>query len=177
MSIATRWVRMLMVVSAAGLTGAAYAIRAVGDGLVDQFSGAALSAAIVYTIVLFVRPRISPLPAGTIAVAYCWFIEFTHLTPLPSEISQRSWFARQLLGAQFDLVDVAWYPVGVIPMVVAHWLLRTSAPTRPNSSPLSHNRALHQRRAAAEPAALREPGRFRRTSSGTPPRAEDRRVR
>ncbi|MEU8119624.1 DUF2809 domain-containing protein [Spirillospora sp. NPDC049024] len=135
MTLAVRWVRLLMVVSAVGLAGAAYAIRAVADGLVDQYSGAALSGAIVYTIVLFVRPRISPLPAGITAVAYCWFIEFAQLTPLPSEISQRSWFARQLLGAQFDLIDVAWYPVGVIPLVVAHWLLRTSAPTRPASPP------------------------------------------
>ncbi|SNR27571.1 DUF2809 domain-containing protein [Actinomadura mexicana] len=135
MTLTARWVRLLMVVSAAGFAGAAYAIRAVGDGLIDQYSGAALSGAIVYTIVLFVRPRISPLPAGTVAVAYCWFIEFAQLTPLPSEISQRSWFARQLLGAQFDLIDVAWYPVGVVPLVVAHWLLRTSAPTRPISPP------------------------------------------
>ncbi|GGQ01802.1 hypothetical protein BKA00_004224 [Actinomadura coerulea] len=135
MRLAARWVRLLMVVSAAGLAGAAYAIRAVGDGLIDQYSGAALSGAIVYTIVLFVRPQISPLVAGSIAVAYCWFIEFAQLTPLPGEISQRSWFARQLLGAQFDLIDVAWYPVGVIPLVVAHWSLRTSAPTRPNSPP------------------------------------------
>ncbi|MES9607662.1 MULTISPECIES: ribosomal maturation YjgA family protein [Actinomadura] len=135
MTFAARWVRLLMVVSAAGLAGAAYAIRAVGDGPIDQYSGAALSAAIVYTIVLFIRPRISPLPAAGAAVAYCWFIEFAQLTPLPGEISQRSWFARQLLGAQFDLVDVAWYPVGVIPMVVAHWLLRNSASRRPNSPP------------------------------------------
>ncbi|MEV3922469.1 DUF2809 domain-containing protein [Actinomadura coerulea] len=136
MTLTARWVRLLMVVSAAGFAGAAYAIRAVGDGLIDQYSGAALSGAIVYTIVLFVRPRISPLPAGTVAVAYCWFIEFAQLTPLPGEISQRSWFARQLLGAQFDLIDVAWYPVGVVSLAVAHWLLRTSAPARPNSPPV-----------------------------------------
>ncbi|GAA2572446.1 DUF2809 domain-containing protein [Actinomadura fulvescens] len=129
----TRWTRLLMVVSAVGFAGAAYAIRAMMDGPIEQYSGAALSAAIVYTLVVFIWPLISSLLAGTAAIAYCWFIEFAQLTPIPGAISQRSWFARQLLGAQFDLIDVAWYPVGVIPLVAAHWFLR--ARTRSDSAP------------------------------------------
>ncbi|MFB9197981.1 DUF2809 domain-containing protein [Actinomadura verrucosospora] len=101
MTFAARWVRLLMVVSAAGLAGAAYAIRAVGDGPIDQYSGAALSAAIVYTIVLFIRPRISPLPAAGAAVAYCWFIEFAQLTPL----------ARRNLPTQLVRAPIAGRPV------------------------------------------------------------------
>jgi hypothetical protein len=124
-----------MVVSAAGFAGVAYAIRAAMDGPVEQYSGAALSAAIVYTIVVFIRPPISPLPAGGVAVAYCWFIEFAQLTPIPGALSQRSWLARQLLGAQFDLIDVAWYPVGVIPLVAAHWFLRARTRSRPDPAP------------------------------------------
>lgn len=116
-----------MVVSAVCFAGAAYAIRAAMDGPVEQYSGAALSGAIVYTIVVFIRPRISPLVAGGAAVAYCWFIEFAQLTPVPATISEWSWFARQLLGARFDAVDVAWYPVGVIPLAAAHWFLRARA--------------------------------------------------
>lgn len=124
MSLAVRWIRLVMVVSAAGFAGAAFAIRAMMDGPIEQYSGAALSAAIVYTIVIFVRPLISPLRAGSAAVVYCWFIEFAQLTPIPGALSQHSWFVRQLLGAQFDLIDVAWYPVGVIPLIAAHWFLR-----------------------------------------------------
>ncbi|GAA1416896.1 DUF2809 domain-containing protein [Catellatospora coxensis] len=124
MSLAVRWTRLLMVASAAGFAGAAYAIRAAMDGPVEQYAGAALSAAIVYTIVIFIKPMISPLAAGGVAIAYCWLIEFAQLTPLPAALSQRDWLARQLLGAQFDLIDVAWYPVGAVPLVAAHWLLR-----------------------------------------------------
>ena len=124
MSLAKRWIRLLMVVSATGFAGTAFAIRAAVDGPVEQYSGAALSAAIVYTIVIFIRPLVSPLHAGSAAIAYCWFIEFAQLTPVPATLSQHSWLARQLFGAQFDLIDVAWYPVGVIPLVAAHWLLR-----------------------------------------------------
>lgn len=133
MSLAPHRIRLLMVGAAAGFAAAAYAIRATMDGLIEQFSGAALSAAIVYTIVVFIWPRVSPPPAGIAAIAYCWFIEFAQLTPIPATVSQYSWFARQLLGAQFDLIDVAWYPVGVIPLVVAHWFLRarTGSPTSP----------------------------------------------
>ncbi|MBA9002753.1 ribosomal maturation YjgA family protein [Thermomonospora cellulosilytica] len=135
MLLAVRWTRLLMVVSAAGFTCAAYAIRATMDGPIEQYSGAALSAAIVYTIVIFIWPPISPLPAGSAAITYCWFIEFAQLTPIPSALSQRSWLARQLLGAQFDLIDVAWYPVGVIPLVAAHWFLRARARSRTEPTP------------------------------------------
>jgi len=133
MPLRVRWTRLLMVASAAGCAGAAYAIRAAMDGPIEQYSGAALSGAIVYTIVIFIRPPISPLAAGSAAVAYCWFIEFAQLTPIPAAISQHSWFARQLLGAQFDLVDVAWYPVGVISLAALHWFLRarTRSPRNP----------------------------------------------
>ncbi|MFC7245803.1 DUF2809 domain-containing protein [Catellatospora aurea] len=135
MSLAVRWIRLSMAVSAAGFAGAAFAFRATMDGPIEQYSGAALSAAIVYTIVIFIWPRISPWSAGSAAIAYCWFIEFAQLTPIPEAISQRSWFARQLLGAQFDPVDVAWYPVGVIPLVAAHWFLRDRTRSRTSPTP------------------------------------------
>ncbi|MGW5414479.1 ribosomal maturation YjgA family protein [Actinomadura geliboluensis] len=127
MSLTTRWTRLLMVVSAACLAGAAYGVRATMDGPIEQYSGAAFSGAIVYTIAIFIWPPVLPLRAGAAAIAYCWFIEFSQLTPIPAAISERSWFARQLLGAQFDLIDVIWYPVGVIALAVAHWLLRARA--------------------------------------------------
>jgi hypothetical protein len=136
MSLTVRWIRLLMAVSAAGFAGAAYAIRATMDGPIEQYSGAALSAAIVYTIVIFIRPRISPLPAASAATAYCWLIEFAQLTALPAALSQRSWLARQLLGAQFDLIDVVWYPVGIIPLVAAHWFLQTRTRSQTGPTPV-----------------------------------------
>jgi hypothetical protein len=138
MSLAVRWTRLLMVVLAAGFAAAAFAIRATMDGPIEQYSGAALSGAIVYTIVVFIWPSVSPLPAGSAAIAYCWFIEFAQLTPIPATISQHSWLARQLLGAQFDLIDVAWYPVGVIPLVAVHRFLRAGTRSQTNPTPAEH---------------------------------------
>ncbi len=135
MSLAVRWTRLLMVVLAASFTGAAFAIRAAMDGPIEQYAGAAFSSAIVYTIVIFIWPRISPLTAGSAAIAYCWFIEFAQLTPIPAALSQRNWLARQLLGAQFDLIDVAWYPVGVVPLAAAHWFLRARARSQTDEAP------------------------------------------
>ncbi|MEU8080156.1 DUF2809 domain-containing protein [Catellatospora citrea] len=137
MSFAARWIRPLMVVSAAGFAGAAFAIRATMDGPVEQYSGAALSGAIVYTVVIFIWPLMSPLLAGSAAIVYCWFIEFAQLTPVPAAISERSSFARLLLGAQFDIIDVAWYPVGAIPLVAAHWLLRTRTRAQVDVAPVA----------------------------------------
>ncbi|MCP2323982.1 hypothetical protein HDA40_002489 [Hamadaea flava] len=125
MPFASRSVRLLMVASAAVFAAAAFGIRAVTDGQIGQYSGAALSGSIVYTIVVFVRPPISPLVAGGIATAYCWFVEFSQLTGIPAALSERSVIAQLLLGTQFDIVDVAWYPVGVVPLVALHWFLRT----------------------------------------------------
>ncbi|RFU36846.1 DUF2809 domain-containing protein [Actinomadura logoneensis] len=123
--------RPLMVVSAVCFACAAYAVRAAMDGPIEQYSGAAFSGAIVYTIVIFIRPRISPPLAGAIAIAYCWLIEFAQLTSLPATISARSILARQLLGAQFDWTDVTWYPIGVIPLTALHWLHRQKQPPAP----------------------------------------------
>jgi hypothetical protein len=125
MSFSVRWMRLTLVVLAVVFAAAAYGIRAVLDGPIEQYSGAALSGAIVYAIVLFIRPSITPWIAGVIAVAYCWLIEFSQLTAIPATISAHSWFAGQLVGARFDLVDVTWYPVGIIPFVAVHWYLRT----------------------------------------------------
>ena len=130
MLLPVRWIRLLMVAVAAGCAGTAYAIRALADGPIEQYSGAALSGAIVYTIVIFIRPPISPLLAGPIAFAFCWFVEFAQLTGIPATLSRHSWLARQLVGAQFDPTDVAWYPVGVLLLAAAHWCLRAHARRR-----------------------------------------------
>lgn len=125
-----------MVASAAFFLAVAVAIRAVSsgslenDGSLAQYSGTALYASMVYAGVLFLWPRISPLLAGGIAVAFCWLVEFSQLTGIPAALSARSLLARLVLGVQFDLTDVAWYPVGIVPLVALDRLLgiRTRLP-------------------------------------------------
>jgi hypothetical protein len=87
-------------------------------GRLQQDTGTALYAAVVYTAVVFVRPRIRPVLAGAVALAICWLVEVSQLTPVPAALSAHSLAIRLLLGAHFDWHDVAWYPVGIVPLVV-----------------------------------------------------------
>ncbi|MDI1461536.1 DUF2809 domain-containing protein [Catellatospora sp. KI3] len=121
-----RVIRVLSLVAAAGFLAVALAIRALWDGPVEQFSGTALYASMVYAGVFLLWPRIRPLVAGAVAVAFCWAVECSQLTGVPAYLSQRSLLARLVLGVQFDPVDLLWYPVGVIPLALLLWL-----PARP----------------------------------------------
>ncbi|MEH0934174.1 ribosomal maturation YjgA family protein [Micromonospora psammae] len=124
MSITPRTVRLLTPLAAALFLGVALAIRAVDDGPLRQHSGTALYASMVWAGVLFVRPRLAPLPAGLVAVVFCWLVECAQLTGIPAELSARSVAARLALGVQFDPVDLAWYPAGVAPLVALHLAVR-----------------------------------------------------
>ncbi|GAB2942056.1 hypothetical protein GCM10027280_33310 [Micromonospora polyrhachis] len=135
MSIKPLSVRLLALASAALFLAVALGIRALtsgtleSDGLLAQYSGTALYASMVYAGVLFLRPRMSPLPAGVIAVGFCWLVEFSQLTGIPAALSERSLLARLVLGVQFDLTDIVWYPVGIVPLVVLDRLLISRTPT------------------------------------------------
>ncbi|MGY0004682.1 ribosomal maturation YjgA family protein [Micromonospora sp. I033] len=128
-----RTVRLLMPLAALLFLGLALLIRAVDDGALRQYSGTALYASMVWAGVLFLRPRMAPVPAGTLAIVFCWVVECAQLTGVPAELSARSLAARLALGVQFDPVDLAWYPAGVAPLVVLHHLVRARA--RPTPQP------------------------------------------
>lgn len=113
-----------MLAAAALFLAVALAIRAFAGGALEQYSGTALYASMVYAGVLFLWPRMAPLPAGGIAVGFCWLVECAQLTGVPATLSRRSLLARLVLGVQFDPTDLAWYPAGVVPLVAVHWLLR-----------------------------------------------------
>ncbi|MEU0551662.1 DUF2809 domain-containing protein [Micromonospora sp. NPDC005979] len=124
MSIKPRTVRWLMPLVALLFLGLALLIRAFDDGALRQYSGTALYASMVWAVVLFLWPRMAPMPAGTVATAFCWVVELAQLTGVPAELSARSLAARLALGVQFDPVDLAWYPAGVAPLVALHHLVR-----------------------------------------------------
>lgn len=116
--------------------GAAFGIRAVNDGGLAQYSGTALYASMIYTGLFLLWPRMSPLRAGAIAIAFCWSIELFQLTGVPAELSARSAVARLTLGAQFDWTDIAWYPAGVVPLLVGQeWLRRRAAGSSATAGP------------------------------------------
>ncbi|MEV0425692.1 DUF2809 domain-containing protein [Micromonospora sp. NPDC050495] len=140
MPITTRTVRLLMPVAALLFLGLALLIRALDDGALRQYSGTALYASMVWAGVLFLWPRLAPVPAGVVATAFCWMVECAQLTGVPAELSARSLAARLALGVRFDPVDLAWYPVGVVPLLLLHHLVRVRArperrPPRPDVVP------------------------------------------
>lgn len=103
---------------------------------VAQFSGTALYASTVYAGTFVLRPRTAPLTAGATAIGFCWLVEVFQITGVPAALSAHSVLARLALGVRFDPVDLAWYPVGVLPLVAAHYLLRrssTRAAARPSA--------------------------------------------
>lgn len=97
-----------------------------GDGVLDssgalqQYSGTALYASMVYAGVFVLVPAARPIVAGAAAVTFCWLVELLQLTGLPAELSEHSLAARLVLGVQFDATDLAWYLVGVLPLVLLH---------------------------------------------------------
>ena len=113
----------------------AFAIRAVDDGALRQYSGTALYASMIYAGVFLIRPRTTPLVAGAAAITFCWAMETFQLTSVPAELSSHSLLARYVFGVTFDPVDLAWYPVGVIPLVAAHWFLRARTRYRTDPTP------------------------------------------
>src|SRR5690349_16221273 len=113
-----------MVLLAAAFLAVALAIRATATGVLQNASGTALYASMVYVAIVFLAPRIRPVPAGVIAVAFCWAVEVSQLSGVPAYLSARSIVARLVLGVAFDPADLAWYPVGVVPLVIVHWLVR-----------------------------------------------------
>ncbi|MDI6098342.1 DUF2809 domain-containing protein [Actinoplanes sp. NEAU-A12] len=138
MSISHARFRLAMLGAAAAVVTVALAIRAVAPigGWLEQSSGTALYASMVYAGVLFLAPRLSPVKAGAITLTWCWGVELGQLTGIPAALSAESLAARMILGAAFDPADLLRYPLGVIPLVVVHQLRRT--PGTPGAGPGHH---------------------------------------
>jgi hypothetical protein len=121
-------IRLIAVAGVAVLLAVALGIRLVvsrggildGSGALAQYSGTALYAATVYAGVFILAPRARPWVAGAVAIAFCWAVEFFQLTGVPATLSARSVLARLALGEKFDPTDLAWYVIGVVPLVVLH---------------------------------------------------------
>ncbi|MEV0453951.1 DUF2809 domain-containing protein [Catellatospora methionotrophica] len=116
--------RLLALAGAVAVLAVALFIRAVADGPLEQNSGTALYASLIYAGVFVLRPRTPPLVAGALAIAFCWLVELSQLTGVPAYLSERSLLARLALGVAYDPLDMWWYPVGVLPLVAVHLALR-----------------------------------------------------
>src|SRR5690349_4343518 len=77
--------RLAMLGAVAAILVVALAIRAVAPigGPVEQSSGTALYASMIYAGVLVLWPRLGPLATGAIALGWCWGAELFQLTGVP----------------------------------------------------------------------------------------------
>jgi Protein of unknown function (DUF2809) len=117
-----RLLRLVTPIAGTVILATALAIRTVADGAVEQYSGTALYASMVYVTAVFLWPRLTPPAACGITIALCWAVETFQLTGIPAFLSAHSLAARLVLGVQFDMTDILWYPVGVIPLAALHWM-------------------------------------------------------
>jgi hypothetical protein len=116
--------RIAAVLAGAGVLALAFGIRAVADGPLEQHSGTALYASLIYAIVVFVRPTIRPAVAALVATGFCWAVEVAQLTGIPAALSAKSILARLALGVAFDPIDLFWYPIGALVFMVLHLCTR-----------------------------------------------------
>jgi hypothetical protein len=120
--------RLPALAAAVAVLAGGLAVRAFAGGAFAKYAGVALYAALVYTLVVLVWPRIRPLVAASIALAFCWAVEFAQLSPVPATLSERSTLARLVLGSTFNAPDLFWYAVGVALAAGVHTGVRRIRP-------------------------------------------------
>ncbi len=84
----------------------------------------ALYAVLMYTVVIFVLPRIRPIMAAGIAYALCVVIELAQVTDGPAALAAAFPPARLILGTTFAPVDLVAYAVGAAVALVGDMVMR-----------------------------------------------------
>ena len=92
--------------------------------------GVALWCALVYWLVVFARPRLSPLRVCLVAIAAGWAVELLQLTPGPARLAAAFPPSRWVLGRAFHASDLAAYVVGAVLAAAVHAAWRRWASTR-----------------------------------------------
>ncbi|WP_055574690.1 DUF2809 domain-containing protein [Streptomyces prasinopilosus] len=125
----TNRTRLPAAVAAVAIVGAGLGLRAVAAGDVAKYGGDALYTLLIFALVLLAAPRTATWKAGALALAVSWGVEFSQLSGLPAELSQRSTAARLILGSTFNAPDLFWYAVGALTGWLAVAPRRAGRPT------------------------------------------------
>lgn len=105
--------RPLLVLLAAGVIVCGLALQRVRSGsAVIDIAGTVLYAALIYLLVLFIRPSIRAARAFLITSALCIAIELAQLSPVPAWLNDQSRVWGLLLGTGFAWTDLAAYVLG-----------------------------------------------------------------
>lgn len=135
--MASRWKERAPAALLAGSTLAAGV--GVRSGLVPpllaKYAGVALWCALVYWLVLFLGPRLSPLRACAISIAIGWAVEFAQLTPGPKWLASVLPLSRWVFGTTFNAPDLAAYILGAVAAAGMHRLLCRWQVGRPGLEP------------------------------------------
>lgn len=101
-------------------------------GFWSKYSGVALWSAVVYALVVFVRPRAGVARCAASALLISWAVEFAQLTPGPGWLSSKHPVLRLIFGEHFSLRDLPACAVGVLLAAIMH---ASTVSRRPRSSP------------------------------------------
>ncbi|CAM5285097.1 hypothetical protein SAVIM338S_00204 [Streptomyces avidinii] len=111
--------------------GAGLGLRAVATGSAAKYGGDALYTVLILALVVLAAPRLRPVRAAAVALAFSWLVEFLQLTAVPAELSRHSTVARLVLGSTFNPPDLFWYAVGA----AAGWLVHANGSVKSNNRP------------------------------------------
>ncbi|MFG2534123.1 DUF2809 domain-containing protein [Streptomyces sp. NPDC048511] len=121
-----------LVTVAAGLGVRAAAGGDAAGGDMAKYAGDALYTVLIHTLVVLLAPRVRPLTAAGVALAFSWAVELAQLTGVPADLARHSTVARLVLGSTFNAPDLLWYAVGAALAWAVHRGLR-SRPARARS--------------------------------------------
>jgi hypothetical protein len=102
-------------------------------GEVAKYAGDALYTVLVHTLVVLIAPRVKPVVAAAVALAFSCAVELLQLTAIPAELSAHSLAARLVLGSTFHAPDLLWYAAGAAFAGLVHTLVRTTMTARHTS--------------------------------------------
>ncbi|MFH9552214.1 DUF2809 domain-containing protein [Streptomyces sp. NPDC051445] len=110
--------------------GAGLGLRSAAAGSVAKYGGDALYTLLLFTLVVLVAPRVTPLTAAAGTLTASWAVELLQLSEVPAELAQRSTVARFVLGSTFNAPDLFWYVVGAASGWVIHTAMRSFSARR-----------------------------------------------
>ena len=108
--------------------------RYLADGLAADLSGGVLYAALFYVFFALILVRRSPWIPASLAMLWCFGIEFLQLTGLPALLVSMLPAAHLVFGSGFAALDLAAYALGILLAAALDlWLgqrFRSAAKTR-----------------------------------------------
>lgn len=88
--------------------------RFLGAGLLADLSGGILYAALIYVLLVFVRPDASRISTAGLALGFCVAVELLQISSLPATLGAAFPPIRLVLGSTFVPLDLLAYLLGVL---------------------------------------------------------------